>query len=258
VARVLTSREQVLDELEHLASVAHAQAAEFLFIGCVLGNGAESPAGGAAAPTQVDDARELTRGIAVGEMRQLRQINRALVFGGRPACVARATHVRREGAPPIALAPLTAAQLDGLLEHELQIATAVDERYGLLGPVVNPTGDAVVEDGLRERIAPILGKPDGRATAVAALNDSLGGVATSAWQLVTNDIPAGDLDRSLLAVSDGYYVLVVSALHTGFGHDELGSDMVDTRATGAMFAWDEVHTMMAGRDLLPRFTLPSA
>src|SRR4051794_26898513 len=94
---------------------------------CALGHGADS------APAPVAEAAAAAHSLAVGQMRRLRAINHLLTFAGRDAELGRAIELRQPApAAAIAFAPLTAAQLDGMLDREYALATAVDARYAAL------------------------------------------------------------------------------------------------------------------------------
>jgi len=139
----MLTREQVLDELGDLAAVAHALCVEYLFMECALGHGAGSAAG--PPPPQAAEAAAAAHSLAVGQMRRLRAINHLLTLAGRDAELGRAAELRLPApAAAIAFAPLTAAQLDGMLDREYAMATAVDARYTALRDGVEQT----VVDGL--------------------------------------------------------------------------------------------------------------
>jgi hypothetical protein len=245
---VLT-REQVLDELGDLATVAHALCVEYLFMECALGHGVDSAAG--SPPAQVTDAAGAAHSLAVGQMRRLRAINHLLVIAGRDADLGRATELRQPApTAAIAFAPLTAAQLDGLLDREYAMATAVDARYAALAEGVE---QAVVDE--LEGLAFILQATD-LAEAFGRLRDGLAGLAPGAYLRAVRDVPADDRERGLRDLSDRYYAFVLTALGAGFAHPEIESQMIDNVAVGAMFSWDEVDKLLVQGGLLPAFTLP--
>jgi hypothetical protein len=248
VRNVLT-REQVLDELGDLATVAHALCVEYLFMECALGHGVDSPAG--SPPPQTSDAAGAAHSLAVGQMRRLRAIDHLLTVAGRDVDLGRATELRRPApTAAIAFAPLTAAQLDGMLEREHAMAAAVDARYKALQEGVE---QAVVEE--LDGLAFIIDATD-LAEAFGRLRDGLEALAPSAYLRAVRDVPADDRERGLRDLSDRYYAFVLTALGAGFAHPEIESQMVDNVAVGAMFAWDEVNKLLVQGGLLPAFTLP--
>lgn len=243
----MLTRDQVLDELDHLAGVAHAQCMEYLFIGCALGNDDQDP--------RVGDAVGRMRSMAIQEMRQLRRIAGALRLAEQPLDLRRATELRQDPPdPPIALPALTAAQLDGgMLDAQLAIAKALDARYARLQPAVDPSGTPVLDGDLRDAVAFVIELGAGHADAFTAFRDALSGLAPSDYLRVTSDVPADDLERTLLDLGDRYYELIVRALRAGFQHAEAESSLVDT-ALGAMFALDAIDNRLVARHLLPTFT----
>jgi hypothetical protein len=235
---VLT-REQVLDELGDLATVAHALCVEYLFIECALGHGVDS--GAASPPPQASDAASDAHSLAVGQMRRMRAINHLLA----------ATELRQP--PPtsaIAFAPLDATQLDGMLDRELAMAKAVDARYAALQADVE---QAVVDE--LEGLGFILLATD-LAESFARLRDGLASLAPSAYLYVTRDDPTDDRERGLRDLSDRYYAFVLTALRAGFANPDVESQLIDNAAVGAMFSWDGVNKLLVQGRLLPAFTLP--
>jgi hypothetical protein len=245
---VLT-REQVLDELGDLATVAHALCVEYLFIECALGHGVDS--GAASPPPQASDAASDAHSLAVGQMRRMRAINHLLAGSGRDAELGRATELRQP--PPtsaIAFAPLDATQLDGMLDRELAMAKAVDARYAALQADVE---QAVVDE--LEGLGFILLATD-LAESFARLRDGLASLAPSAYLYVTRDDPTDDRERGLRDLSDRYYAFVLTALRAGFANPDVESQLIDNAAVGAMFSWDGVNKLLVQGRLLPAFTLP--
>ena len=244
----MLTREQVLDELDHLGGVAHAQCAEYLFLACALGNDDQGP--------QVGDAVGRMQSMARQEMRQLRRLGAALRVAEQPLDLRRATELRQEApATPIALPALTAAQLHDALDVQLVIAKAFDERYARLAPAVDPSAAPVLDGDLRDSVAFIIELGGGHADAFMAVRDALAGLSPSDYLRATRDVAADDLERSLLDLSDRYYELIVRALRAAFVHADAENSLVDT-AVGAMFALDAIDNKLVARHLLPAFTDP--
>jgi hypothetical protein len=74
--------EQVLDELEFLATVEHALIVEYLSVCCALGHDLAADEGGATTK-QGRDAAGATSALALGEMFRLKHICFALIDAGR-------------------------------------------------------------------------------------------------------------------------------------------------------------------------------
>ena len=104
------SREQLLDEIDFLATVEHALVVEYLSLYCVFGEQL-LPAEAAASPPLLPGAADMVHGLAVSEMRHLHQLNQLLVLEGRSAQVGRASSIGPPGAE-IPLGPQSAAQLE--------------------------------------------------------------------------------------------------------------------------------------------------
>lgn len=249
------TREQVLDELDHLAAVTHAQLVEFLFIACAMGNESQAPQGASSAAVQIADAVGEARSASIGQMRQLLRINEVLVLAGREPNLGRATELRGGPSPGIALAALTAAQLDGLFDRQLTIAQAIDRRYAALRPSVDPDGSPVFDEDLAGRISLVIDIGVEHATRVTRVRDALAGLSPSMYFTVTRDAAHADSDveRSLLDLSDRWYDFIVVTLQLGFGNEQLRNAMLN-RAGTAMFSMDAVDSLLAARKLLPAFT----
>ncbi len=134
-------RDQVLDELEQLATVEHAVIVEYLSVHWALGHDLEAEEGGATTE-QGREASAVAAGLAQGEMFRLKDVNRALVAVGRSAELGRASSIDT-GPTTIPLDPPTGAQLEQLRQREDDIAAAVDRvRTGGCARRSPPTGSS--------------------------------------------------------------------------------------------------------------------
>jgi len=249
------TREQVLDELEDLSAVEHALCVEYLFLWCALGDGVALPREPSEVELDVAAAAEKAFGLADREMRLLAKVNRALVAAGRGPNLRRATSVRSAsaGAPPVALAPLKAAQLDGFQDRERAVAVAVDERYARLPTTLEPPADPDAEDPLAE-IELIVQDGSGHAAAFAGLQAALTNLAPEHYLRARSDEPANDLQRDLRAIADAYYRTVLVTLHAGMAHPEIGI----FPSISAMGVLGDFLPRLVELGLLPAFTLPEA
>jgi hypothetical protein len=143
------TREQVLHELDFLATVEHALIVEYLSVQCALGHDLAAEQGGATTEALRGLAADLGN-LAVEQMRHFKSVNRVLVDGGRSVQMERAASI--SGIP---LGPPSAAQLERLVEREDSIARAVDERYQRLRPAVEP-GTSVLEGQLLDDVRSVL------------------------------------------------------------------------------------------------------
>jgi len=243
------SREEVLDELEFLATVEHALVVEYLSVFCALGHDLEADEGGATTD-EGRNAASAASTLAMDEMFRLKNISFGLVDAGRFAQLGRADSISSDASAAIALGPPSAAQLERLLEREQAIAAAVDARYSRLRPAVtsNPVFEEAILDQLRRIIV-----DDGptHASALAPLRDALGAVAPATLLRATRREGVDSFERRLLDVSDRSYRLVLAALQERFAPQASGSP---TLAVSAMEGLDGVNRVLVQRGLLPPFT----
>lgn len=244
------NREQVLDELDFLATVEHALVVEYLSVGCALGHDLEAEEGGATT-TQGRDAASAASALAMGQMFRLKGINRGLVDAGRSAQLGRAFSISSESVADIPLDPPSHAQLERVLEREEAIASAVDERYTRLRPAV--TSDPVFEGDLLNELRFII-VDDGptHGAVVATLRNSLGDLAPAEFLRATRREPADPFEGRLLDVSDRSYRLIQAALQEHFALQ----DSFRGLAIAAMEGLDQISRALVQRGLLPPFTHP--
>jgi hypothetical protein len=246
------SREQVLDELDRLATVEHALCVEYLTIHCALGH--DLPPAETASGQRVRDAAEAAFGLALGEMGQLHRINRALTLAGRPPQVDRAASVGDPGSE-IALGLKSSAQLERLVALEREIAAAVDARYApLCAAVASP--DPLFEGALLEQITLILDPCPDHSAPLENLRSQLEGVPPGEYLRASRREPSGELERSLLGLSDLYYALIVATVRAWFAdEDELGGELRG-RALTTMDGLNAIDGLLVARGLLPAFHAP--
>ncbi|HEY9378845.1 MAG TPA: hypothetical protein VIQ02_17345 [Jiangellaceae bacterium] len=250
------SREQVLDELEFLATAEHALVVEYLSVGCALGHDLEPEEGGATT-SRGRDAASAASALAVGQMFHLRRVNLGLVDAGRSAQLERATSISSDSVSEITLGPPSLAQLQQLVDREEGIGKAVDERYARLVPAV--TSDPVFEGDLLDELRSVI-VDDGstHAAAVTFLRDSLGTLSPDDFLRATRRQPADALDQRLLDLSDRFYRLVLAALQERFApsQDFFVAGTFRGFAVDAMDGLNDSTRVLVQRGLLPRFTLP--
>jgi len=245
----MLTREQVLDELQDLSTVEHALCVEYLFLQCALGGGVELPPDADPIRRQVEAAAEQAFSLADREMRLLGKINRALVTAGRGPSLDRATAVGGTGSP-VAIAPLTAVQLEGFLDREHAIAAAVDARYALLPTTLEPLEDPSAEDPL-SLIEFIVKDGSAHAAAFADLQTALADLEPHQYLIAHRDVPADDVELGLREVADEWYGFVLFTLEVGFAQG-FGT----SPAVSAMIRLGRFLPQLVERGLLPAFTLP--
>jgi hypothetical protein len=248
-------REQVLDELDFLATVEHALVVEYLSVCYALGDDLEPDEGGATT-AQGHDAAGAASALAQGQMFHLARINSGLANAGRSAQLGRAAAISTDAVAGIPLGPPEVAQLERLVEREEEIAAAVDWRYARLRPAV--TSDPVFEGQLLDELRAVI-VDDGptHATAVAGLRDSLGDPPPPGYLRATRREAADGFEQRLLDVSDWSYALILAALGEQFAQqDFFAAGSFRSLAVSAMGGLDEVNLLLVQRGLLPPFTLP--
>lgn len=250
----MASREEILDELDHLSTVEHALCAEYLFLHCALGDDLPLPENATEVERRVGMAAVTAFSLAEDAMRLLRRVCSALTAGGRRPNIRRAGHVRREAQPPLALAPLTAAQLTGFLERERAVALAVDARYARLPTPADPPAAGETDEVLLGEIASLAVDGVQHAASFDELRATLDGLSPEQYLRATRDAPADDFERGLRQIADDHYRLVLSTLDTGLAHEGFGL----SPAVSAMMRMGESHTPLVARGLLPALTLPDS
>ncbi len=249
------TREQVLDELELLATVEHALIVEYLSVCYALGHDLPVEDGG----ETTDRGREAAgtaSSLALGAMFHLKGINRVLVDAGRSAQLGRAASISSGMVAEVTLDPPSAAQLERLLEREAAIAAAVDERYTRLAPAV--TSDPVFEGDLLDALRSVI-VDDGptHATALTALTDALRHLEPGDFLRATRREAADTFEQRLLDISDRGYRSILAALQEQFAQqDFFVAGTFRGFAVFAMDSLDGINRALVQRGLLPPFTLP--
>jgi hypothetical protein len=249
----MLSREQVLDELEFLATVEHALIVECLSVHCALGHDLTAGQGGPATP-QGGDAVTVASGLAQAQMFRLKRINTALLDAGRSAQLGRAASISSATVAEIPLNPPSLEQLQQLLTREEGIGRAVDERYARLAPAVTtePVFDGDLLNALR---SVIIDDGQSHAAGFAGFRQALGDLAPADVLRATRRDAAGDFEQRLLDASDRAYRLTVEIL--GFQFTPQDDDVVPFLpvALEAMTGLDDITFVLVQRGLLPPFTL---
>ena len=248
------TREQVLDQLEVLATIAHALVVEYLSVCCALGHDLEADDGGATTE-QGRSAAATASSLALDEMFLLKAVNRALIAAGRPARLDRATSVVRPSGQEMQLAPPSPQELEGLLEREEEIAAAVDALYVGLEPAV--TTDPVFEDDLLDEVRSLVVEQGSHHSAgVASLREAFGDVPPACFLKAMRRDTTDPFEVRLLDVSDRAYATVVTALREAFSQDDgFVAGTFRNLAVSAMATLDEVNRLLVHRRLLPPFTV---
>lgn len=247
----LTS-DQVLEELDFLATVCHAVLVEALTIQGAAGRDLPADQFGPI-NDQAEGLAQVASSIAMSEMFRLKRINDALLAAGRPGEAGRATSISSDSVPEISLAPLTPEQFIDIVPRELAIGRAIGERYGRLVPAV--TTAPVFSGDLLARIQGVIEDGQGYPALLAGYRDPLGGVASGKVVRATRREAADDSEQNLLDTSDRAYRLLAELLGQAFtppSDGQLGGSVQP--AIEAMTITDGINAELTRRGLLPPFT----
>jgi hypothetical protein len=247
------TRDDLLDELADLATIEHSLCVEYLSVHCALGHDL-APVEGDAEGKHVAQAAQAAFAAAFSEMRHVHEVNRVLVRAGRSPALERAPSIRPDSGSEIALGPVTIAQLERVVERERALASAVDERYATLRRAVE-SSPVLFEPDLQSEFTSVLSPDPDHSQLPAALEQELDEIPPSRYLRAIPRPVSGDLERTLLDLSNHCYRLVVAMLRIWFEHED---EILDARdqATGTMTALNTVNGFAVQRGLLPPFTAP--
>lgn len=248
----LTS-DQVLGELDFLATVCHAVLVEALTIQGAAGRDLPADQFGPV-NDQADGLAQVAGSIAMSEMFRLKRINDALLAAGGPGETGRATSISSDSVPEISLAPLTPDQFVDIVPRELAIGRAIGERYGRLVPAV--TTAPVFSGDLLTQIKDVIEDGQGYPGLLAGYRDALGGVPSGKVVRATRREAADDSEQNLLDTSDRGYRLLVELLGLAFAPPPDGGllGVPVQPAIEAMNITDGINAELTRRGLLPPFT----
>lgn len=254
------TREQVLDELDYLATVEHALCVEYLFAHYSLAAPMQLPPGAGPTTRRVFAAASEVFSIAVDEMRHFRWVNESLILLSRPPNIGRADRIHRQLDRPFALEPLTPAQLDWFIEVERpsqSIAAGIDGMYVRLLTTIDHRPDLFPErDRLVHLLKLIINEGVDHFQRFTAVKEQLAGL-TPAQYLRPLDRPADELARGLLELSNQYYAVLLDALSASFALSDRAGGTLLEQSRRAMFNLHETNHMLASRGVAPPFTLPA-
>ena len=253
------TREQVLDELDYLATVEHALCVEYLFAHYSVAAPMQLPADADAATRRVHAAAFEVFSVAVDEMRHLRWVNEALTLLGRPPNVGRAARIHRQLDRPFALERLTPEQLDWFIEVERpsqSVAAGIDGMYVRLLTTIDRRPDLFGErDRLVHLIKLIINEGVDHFERFGAVKEQLAGLAPEQY-LRPLDRPADQLTTALLELSDQNYAVLLDALAASFALGDRAGGALLEQSRRAMFSLHETNHVLAARGVAPPFTLP--
>jgi hypothetical protein len=245
------TREQVLHELDFLATVEHALIVEYLSVQCALGHDLPADQGGATTKELRELADDFGR-FAVHQMRHLNRVNGALVHAGQSVQVRQ----RANSIAGIALGTPSAAQLERLVEREEHIAAAVDQRYERLRLAVESATPAL-EGRLLDEVGFLVDLCANHADDVAGVRAALDGLAPADFLRATRRETTDPFEQRLLDVGDQTYAQLVNIVGQWLEPEDPSAVSIppfQTWAFDAMSTLDDIHRLLVQRALLPQFT----
>ncbi|MDQ0784649.1 ferritin-like domain-containing protein [Streptomyces sp. B3I8] len=252
--------EQVIAELEYLATVEHALCVEYLFAHYSLNAPMRLPEGADNTTARIYSAAEEVFSVAVDEMRHLRWVNEALGALGRPPRLGRATHIHRQLDRPFELKPLTSEQLDWFIEVERpsqEVGTSIDGMYVRLHEALRREPERYPQaDRLMHLIKLIIDEGNDHFLRFTAVRTHLTGLSPETYLRPLRDETSEPLEDSMLRLSDENYALVLGTLNSTLMLGDRAAGALIEQARRAMFNFHEVNHALADRGVAPRFTLP--
>jgi len=248
----MLTQDQLLDELDGLATVEHSLIVEHLLVHAVLGH--DIPAvDGDPVSQRLHQAAEAAFWTAVGEMHHLHRLDTVLTRGGRAAEIGRAPAI--DGHVLAAVASTTApGTISALLDREREIAAATDDRYVRLRAAFDP--EMIWNLPWLEDLTSIL-EPglDHRGSLINVEKALQGALPGDVVRLGLRE-PADQVERGLLDLSDGWYGLLLAIVDAWFNHEDQLGGVLRGRADAVMTELNAVNLAIVERGLLPRFTPP--
>jgi hypothetical protein len=250
-ATTTLTTQQVLDELEFLATVEHALVVEYLSVSCALGLDLVQAEGGATSP-QGQAAAGVASSLAQERMFYLADICQLLMMAGQTPSVDRAPSIASATGDDVPLDPPTVEQLRRLLQRETEIASAVDHRFALLSDALTSTPPPFEAD-LLDRLRGVVRKGTAHGEGVTHLRDALGDPPPPDFLRASRRETSDAFEQRLLRASDLAYGLVHKALREQFAQPDVFG--LRDLATSAMDVLDLCNHALVQRGLLPAFIL---
>jgi Ferritin-like len=257
----LMTRQQVIDELRYLASVEHALCVEYLYAHYSVNAPVRLPETGVDAQTrQIFTAADEVFKIAVDEMRHLRWVNEALDLLGQPPTTARADFVGRTFNRPFELKALDPEQLQWFIDVERPSQSAglgLDGMYVRLLASVDQQPDLFSErERLLHLIKLIIDEGEGHFKRFVGVQQQLTGLTPSTYLRSLTE-PTNDRLKSLQALSDQNYAVLIGALDVSFSLGDRAGGILLEQARRAMFNLHETAHYLASQGVRVPFTLPA-
>ncbi|MDT9698413.1 ferritin-like domain-containing protein [Streptomyces sp. P17] len=264
-ARDLMSPEDVAKELTKLAGVEHALCVEYLYAHYSLNAPQFLPRSADELTRRAHAAGQEVFAVAIDEMRHLRWVNEALAMLGRQPVLDRATVIDREIDHEFGLERLTRDRLQWFVDVEApsrHVADDPDDPVGLDGMYVKLHMSVVQQldlfpqgDRLAHLIKLIIDEGGDHYRRFLAVQDHLAGLQENQY-LRRLDAQADAAETELLDISDQYYVLLLGTLRASLELFDSAGGALMAQTRLVMTNLQELHHVLAGRGVGPRFTMP--
>jgi len=261
------SRDEIADQLPQLAALEHALCVEYLFAKYSIRAPREAPMSiRRFALRRYQAAREVFS-IAVDEMRHFRWVNEALWLLGRPPCMARAEIIGRDLRRLFQLRPLLPGTLDEFIGIEAPSSVFNDDPQQLDGMYtrilvslhrLEGQGAGDIVRRLEQLVKVIIDEGESHWERFRRVKERLAGNKPEAYLRFLAAPGKTEVEpwRTLQALCDAYYNLLLHALYITFrlGRSSRGSWL--SISHGAMFALDHAAYHLSEAGYGPLFSLP--
>ncbi|MEB3283145.1 MAG: ferritin-like domain-containing protein [Lyngbya sp.] len=259
----LMSRQQVIDELNYLATVEHALCIEYLYAHYSLNAPMRLPDTGASEQTKhIFAAANEVFMIAVDEMRHLRWVNEALDLLGQPPSLGRAESLGRIFNRPFQLKPLTPEQLQWFIDVEKpsqSVNEGLDGMYVQLLISIDRQPDIFPE---RERllylIKLIIDEGGDHYQRFKSVQQHLSDMIPEIYLRPLENPQPGSQLASLQQLSDQNYAVLLGSLEISFSLGDRAGGLVLEQSRRAMFNLHEANHYLASQGVQAQFKLPPA
>lgn len=258
----LMTRQEVIDELNYLATVEHALCIEYLYAHYSLNAPPRLPDMGVDEQTRhIFAAAHEVFMIAVDEMRHLRWVNEALDLMKQPPSLGRAQFIGREFNRPFQLERLTPEQLQWFIDVEKpsQIAgQGIDGMYiRLLASIDRQPEHFPERERLLHLMKLIIDEGENHYERFLSVQQHLGGMSSDSYLRPLENSPSGTQFTNLQKLSDQNYSVLLGTLQVSFALGDRAGGMVLEQSRRAMFNMHETNHYMASNGVSARFSLPA-
>lgn len=257
----LMTRDEVISELQYLATVEHALCVEYLYAHYSIDapmqlqqNESEPTKKKFAAAKQVLD-------IGIDEMRHFRWVNEALSILGESPIVDRATEIHRQLKNPFKLLPLTKDQLQWFIDVEKpsqDIGQSIDGMYVKLLTSVEQQPDLFPEaESLVHLFKLIIDEGEDHYQRFLSIQNYLSGMNENDYLRSFTSLSNNSHLKRLQEIADSTYQVMIGTLYECFLLGDLGGGLLLEQARRAMYNLHEQAHYLAKNRVDIRFEIIS-